>query len=119
MVRTPAGKVTTLSEFHHLGSNAVWVSVTYDCVRPRAPGVVRLRASGPSTLSVGSTHCLASGVRLSIFLPTLLTVRPVQAMAKVLPSTGTACEAGLAGKVAAERGTTLPSACTWGTRAVG
>src|SRR5437016_603742 len=117
MVRTPPGNVTTLSEFHHLGSKAVWTSLTYDCVRPRAPGVVRLRASGPSTLSVGSTHCLASGVRLSIFLPTLLTVRPVQARAKLLPSTGTACEARLAGEIATATGTTLPSACTWRTRA--
>src|SRR5207247_6642164 len=119
MVRTPPVSVTTLSEFHHLGSKAVWIIVTYDGVRPRAPGVVRLRASGPSTLSVGSTHCLASGARLSIFLPTLLTVRPVQASAKLLPSTGTACEARLAGAIATATGTTLPSACTWSTRAFG
>src|SRR5207247_8103419 len=119
MVRTPPVSVTTLSEFHHLGSKAVWISVTYDGVRPRAPGVVRLRASGASTLSVGSTHCLASGVRLSIFLPTLLTVRPVQASAKLLPSTGTACEARLAGEILTATGRTLPSACTWSTRALG
>src|SRR2546429_2761116 len=119
MVRTPAGKVTTLSEFHHLGSKAVWTSVTYDDVRPRVPGVVRLRASGPSTLSVGLTHCLASGVRLSIFLPTLLTVRPVHASAKLLPSTGTACEARLAGKMLTATGRTLPSAWTWSTPALG
>src|SRR2546428_7041591 len=78
MVRTPAGKVTTLSEFHHFGSKAVWIIVAYDCVRPRAPGVVRLLASAPSTLSVGSTHCLASGGRLSIFLASFLEVPPVQ-----------------------------------------
>src|SRR5438132_1173515 len=119
MVRTPPGKVTTLSEFHHLGSKAVWTSVTYDRVRPRAPGVLRLLASGPSTLSVGSTHCLASGVRLSIFLPNLLSVRPVQASAKLLAGTAAASEARLAGKIATETGTTLPSACTWSTRAFG
>src|SRR2546425_11805190 len=118
MVRTPPGNVTTLSEFHHFGSKAVWIIVTYDCVRPRAPGVVRLLASGPSTLSVGSTHCFASGVRLSIFLPTLLSVRPVQASAKLLAGTAAASEARLAGKIATATGTTLPSACTWSPRAV-
>jgi len=58
-------------------------------------------------------------VRLSIFLPTLLTVRPVHASAKLLPSTGTACEARLAGKMLTATGRTLPSACTWSTRAFG
>src|SRR2546422_7934322 len=99
MVRTPPGNVTTLSEFHHLGSKALWISVTYDCVRPRAPGVLRLVASGPSTLSVGSTHCLAGGVRPSIFLPTLLSVRPAQASAELLAGTATAREARLPGKI--------------------
>ena len=32
--------------------------------------------SGPSTLSSGATRCLANGLKLSIFLPSLGQVRP-------------------------------------------
>src|SRR5262245_37124016 len=107
---------TTAFEFHHFGSNAAWIRAAYETLRP-FPGFAR----GPRTLSVASTCCWPSGVRLRSFRPSCLKFRPLHDISTGLFGGPTACEARLAFLRAIVTGAGMPplTSRTWAAGSVG